>query len=218
MLRWIGRLTVGFWIGVAAIAAPVIGYAAYLQATGNIHEVSPDLYRSGTLSTEKLRALIEETGIKTVVNLRSGEGSDWLSAERGVLQDLHVDFIGLPLSATQIPSEEELRSLAYAMMEAPRPILVHCKAGADRSGLASAIYRYVVEGLDRDEAEAQLSFRYGHFPWFGSETRAMGLAFERFADDWQRHTERRRREETHPFEQPTSPHEDRDPAIVLASQ
>ena len=217
MLRWIGRLTVGFWIGVAAIATPLLAYAGYLQATGNIHEVSPDLYRSGTLSPERLRRLIEETGIRTVVNLRQGEGSEWLAEERQVLQELDVDFVGLPLSATEIPSEEELRSLAYALMEAPRPILVHCKAGADRSGLAAAIYRYVVEGFTRDDAEAQLSFRYGHFPWLGSETRAMGLAFKRFADDWQRYTERLQRKAP-ALDLPSEPDATHAPELVIASQ
>jgi protein tyrosine/serine phosphatase len=44
-------------------------------------------------------------------------------------------------------------------------MLIHCKGGADRSGLASVIYRVVIEKAPFDSAlNDQLSWRYGHFP------------------------------------------------------
>ncbi len=40
---------------------------------------------------------------------------------------------------------------------------MHCKAGADRAGLAAALYLILHEGRPVAEAARQLSARYGHF-------------------------------------------------------
>jgi hypothetical protein len=56
-------------------------------------------------------------------------------------------------------------------------LLVHCRNGADRSGLVSAIYLAEIQGVAVDEAIGQLSLYYGHFPWLISETGAMDESF-----------------------------------------
>jgi protein tyrosine/serine phosphatase len=43
-------------------------------------------------------------------------------------------------------------------------LLIHCEAGADRTGLASVIYELQYEGKTLNESLKQLSFfSYGHF-------------------------------------------------------
>jgi protein tyrosine/serine phosphatase len=42
-----------------------------------------------------------------------------------------------------------------------RPALVHCKSGADRAGIASALF-VLIEGGSVAEARRQLSLRFGH--------------------------------------------------------
>jgi len=53
------------------------------------------------------------------------------------------------------------------MRDAPKPLLIHCKAGADRTGLASALYLGALEHQTRETAGWQLSILYGHIaiPW-----------------------------------------------------
>lgn len=185
MLRLIGRLTIAFWIIALSIGIPVGSYAIYLQVVKNIHVVEPGLlYRSATLSADRMQRLIDETGVRTIVTLRGGEGREWFENQREVATRNGVEFVALPLSATEIPSNEDLENLVFLLEQAPRPILVHCKAGADRAGLAAAIFQHAILGKSEDEARGQLSFAYGHFPWFGSQTAAMGYAFDRFVDDW----------------------------------
>ncbi|MDY8109721.1 tyrosine-protein phosphatase [Fulvimarina sp. 2208YS6-2-32] len=185
MFRVIGKITVGFWLVVIAIALLIGGWALYLNATGNIATIVDGVaYRSATLSPERLGDLIADKKIRSVLTLRGGEGLDWYDAQKTFLADRGITFAAIPISATEVPSEETLMHLAFELADLPKPILIHCKAGADRAGLASAIYRLVVEGVPKDEARRMLSFAYGHFPWFGSETRAMDLAFDRFASDW----------------------------------
>ena len=48
------------------------------------------------------------------------------------------------------------------MQTMPKPVLIHCKSGADRTGLAAALYLLVIEGQPIEVAKRQLSFRYIH--------------------------------------------------------
>jgi hypothetical protein len=49
------------------------------------------------------------------------------------------------------------------------PLLIHCKSGADRTGLASALYRMVRRGEPPENALACFSIEFGHIPYFGTE-------------------------------------------------
>jgi protein tyrosine/serine phosphatase len=59
-------------------------------------------------------------------------------------------------------------------------VLIHSKSGADRTGLAAAMFKYAIAARSVDEAKNQLSIRYGHFPYLGSGTSAMDASFQRF--------------------------------------
>ena len=48
------------------------------------------------------------------------------------------------------------------MPKMEKPVLIHCKSGADRTGLAAAIYLLTEGGKTLDQAERQLSLRYIH--------------------------------------------------------
>lgn len=47
------------------------------------------------------------------------------------------------------------------MRDAPKPILVHCLSGADRTGLASVMYSQQIANMKEDVAGRQLSFAFG---------------------------------------------------------
>ena len=66
------------------------------------------------------------------------------------------------------------------MKNAPKPILIHCKAGADRSGIVSAIYGRAVAGWSEESAERQLSVYFGHIgiPYLSS-TYALDESWEK---------------------------------------
>ena len=64
--------------------------------------------------------------------------------------------------------------------DAPKPLLIHCKSGADRAGLVSALYQYALAGAPAAEADRQLSLAYGHFPYLTSRSGAMDDSFWAF--------------------------------------
>lgn len=168
-------------IGLGVVAAGAGAWAGYLRLTGNIHEVEPGrVYRSGQLWPSQLASLLQEKGIRTVINLRGeNPGRDWYDDEIRVTTAAGVRHVSLPMSANVEPSEELLARLIATLGSAQQPMLIHCEAGADRSGLASALYKLINKGEEPAEADRQLSFRYGHFPWLTSRTGAMDRTFWR---------------------------------------
>jgi protein tyrosine/serine phosphatase len=119
------------------------------------------VYRSNHPTPARLSRARRRHRIASVVNLRGAtrSGSDALSRERAAR--LGLAFIDVPLSSGRAPSRETLLALVAALRNAPRPILIHCKSGADRAGLAAAVC-LLLDGASADTALAQLSLRHGH--------------------------------------------------------
>lgn len=167
------------------IALAVGGWAAFLQLTGNIHTVEPNkLYRSAQLDDGDLTHVIEKYKIKSVINLRGeNPGDPWYENELKVTKAQGAQHFDVGIGATSEPELTVMRKLITLLRTAPPPILVHCYSGADRSGLAAALYEFLVNGETAEKASEQLSFWYGHFPWLGSRTIAMDRAFWKLVRD-----------------------------------
>ena len=84
----------------------------------------------------------------------------------------------LKLSPKKAPSPRRIQELLRLFRIAPRPVLIHCKAGADRAGLAAAIWKMVIDGTPQSEARRHLSIRYGHMPLGPTQ------ALDTFLENW----------------------------------
>ena len=167
-------------IPILAAALAIGGYLGGLQLTDNFHEVVPHrLYRSAQPSPADIDAYVEKYGIRTIINLRGEQPSeDWYRGEVTEARRLGIEHIDFKMSAHHVLSQEDSERLIAIMMDAPKPILVHCKAGADRTGLASALYLAAVAKAGEEPAEAQISLRYGHISLSVSPSYAMDETFE----------------------------------------
>jgi protein tyrosine/serine phosphatase len=163
-------------------ASPPLYFGA-LQIAGNFHTAVPGkLYRSAQPSAEDLTAYARAYGIKTVINLRGAHsGEPWYDEEMRAANALGLRHIDLAISARREPGAAQLLALEKTLRDASAPILVHCKGGADRSGLAAALYVLEVEHGSAETAAGQLSWVYGHWPYLWSRTGAMDRTFERAA-------------------------------------
>ncbi|MHB1861538.1 MAG: dual specificity protein phosphatase family protein [Gemmatimonadaceae bacterium] len=174
--------------GLAIIAAVAVvslgGYLGVLQLTGNVHVVDQgQLYRSAQLNQREFERVISKYGIKSIVNLRGAHPSDtWYVDEVGVAKARAVTHYDIGISAEHIVTPAQIASILAVLRAAPKPILIHCQGGADRSGLVAALYEAVIEGKSVDEADGQLSLRYGHFPYLGSRTGAMDQSYWAYVD------------------------------------
>lgn len=147
--------------------AAVLGFGAYflaIQATGNFSAVIPgELYRSNQPTAAQVASYAHSYGIKTIVNLRgSSEDAAWYRDEVSAAAEHGIEHIDFRMSARKQLSLEEIQKLVALLKDAPKPILIHCKSGADRTGLASAIYLHQIAKASENTAEMQLSVRFGH--------------------------------------------------------
>lgn len=161
---------------------------------GNIRTVSDGkAYRSAQLTGGTLSGVLKEHHVKTVINLRGGHpGEELYDGERQVVESNGAQLVDIAISARRLPPPDRVAAIIDAFKKRPGPFLIHCAQGADRTGLASTIFRIVVDKLPVDEAQSeQLTWRYGHFPV--SKTASMdhffdlyrstneGLSFEQWA-------------------------------------
>lgn len=157
------------------------GYLATLRVSGNFHEVSPGkLYRAAQMDGQALARWKREYGIASVLNLRGqNDGADWYETERAVADRLGIEHLDFKMSASRQLDRDQVQELLAVMEAAPKPLLIHCLAGADRTGLAAALYVAGIEGRGEEEAERQLSLSYGHvgLPWV-SKAWAMDVTWE----------------------------------------
>ncbi len=116
----------------------------------NLYRVSEDLYRSAQPSADGMRAL-ETMGIKTVVNLRL------IHSDRDELAGTHLQYFHLPMVAWHPQEDDVIAFLRIVGDKAYTPVLVHCRVGADRTGIMVAVYRIVVSGWTKDEAIAEMT-------------------------------------------------------------
>ncbi|MGF1935244.1 MAG: beta-lactamase hydrolase domain-containing protein [Nostoc sp. ChiQUE02] len=110
----------------------------------NTKKVSDDLSAAGQLTSEELKQAAQE-GFKSVLNLRSPDEAGFVSDEQQQAEAVGLQYANVPLK----PSEpnQELTKLAIQEIEnLPKPILIHCAAGARAGGIA-LIANAISEGL-----------------------------------------------------------------------
>jgi protein tyrosine/serine phosphatase len=136
-------------------------------------------YRSAQMDASSLRLVTKEYGIKTVINLRGDNtGKPWYDNEKAVCAELDVAHVDVRMSASHLPPRETLLKLHDTLVSAEEPILIHCQAGADRTGAVSALWRMVVNDEPRAAAMRELSIAYGHFVARHPEMDQLVMLFE----------------------------------------
>ncbi len=170
---------------VFLLASPAAGLGLWLgglQLAGNFHVVEPGIvYRSAQLGDAHLREAVLRNKIRSIINLRGPyPDAAWYRREIVLAETLGVKHYDFPLSATRTVDFDRMSQLLALVRLAPKPVLIHCQSGADRSGLASALFEYAVMLRKPEEAAEQLSLWYGHFPYLWSRTGAMDESFGAF--------------------------------------
>ena len=141
----------------------VILVAAYAIVTRlNFHEVIPgEVFRSAQLSDSALKRRVRENGIRTVINLRQSDADEkWYREEMEAVAELQVNHytIGMYASSPRVDQVIELHDL---IKTAERPLMVHCRAGIDRTGLASILALLIQDEQYLDEIQEHVSWKFG---------------------------------------------------------
>ena len=134
----------------------------------NFHWIVPrDSARSAQAYAGWLAPFLRRHGIKSLINLRGPNPKyGWWRYEKRVCDALKVEHLDVMLDSRHLPWRSMLANLFDAFDRAPRPFLVKCSGGQDRSSFAAALYLLHRDGWSAmDAAEAQFArFPYLHFP------------------------------------------------------
>jgi hypothetical protein len=137
---------------------------------GNFGVVDPGrVYRYAQPQPDDWPYLLETVRLASVVNLRGGSMKDpWYAAEAD-LASKGIDVYELPMNAEARPRRHQLLALLDLFDRVRYPLLIHCKAGADRTGLASGLYRLYRLGEPPEKAIGSLTIAHGHFAVNGTQ-------------------------------------------------
>lgn len=167
----------GTWIllgGCATATLPAsdtrpVNWATPVAAAGvpNLYRVNASLYRSAQPTRDAFAALDKgaplvpgDTAIRTILSLRASRTDDSLAARPSTVHLEHV-----PVYSWHVDDEDVVRFLRSVTDPAIQPVLVHCRRGADRTGLMVAIYRVVVEDWTKSAAIDEMTHGgYGFRP------------------------------------------------------
>ena len=137
--------------------------------THNLDVVDPGrLYRSAQMDPADIEKAIRLFKLRTVVNLRGANpGHAWYQEERDVCRRLRVGHLDIQWSARELPKPERVRALLAVYREDSYPILIHCYQGADRTGLAAALY--LIDQKTNSPTNARklsLNLEHGHLAFY----------------------------------------------------
>jgi protein tyrosine phosphatase (PTP) superfamily phosphohydrolase (DUF442 family) len=109
----------------------------------NFQRVSSGIWRGSAPSDAALDALALD-GVKTIVDLRmDGTGVD---SEKNAAQKLGMHYYHFALGFNE-PSADKVQDILSIMTDpVNQPVFIHCRQGADRTGMLCGIYRRVWEG------------------------------------------------------------------------
>ncbi len=130
--------------------------AERLDLTGvpNPGRVHAGLLRGGQPTPEGFRALAA-LGVTLTIDLRGGDERS--TAERELVTSLGMEYVEIPMSGWRTPRPDEVERLLGLLREARRGVVfVHCRRGAERTGVMIAAYRIAVEGWTPAEARAEM--------------------------------------------------------------
>jgi protein-tyrosine phosphatase len=133
-----------------------------LEALGNFRTVEKGFYRSAQPNKEGY-VLLRNLGVKTILTLK-----DDAKTERRRAAAVGIEVEQVAMSGFAAPTFEQMDRALRVLTTAPRPLLVHCEHGKDRTGFVVASYRVAVERAPVSDAVA--------------EARGAGCCFVMFGD------------------------------------
>ncbi|MDP6525267.1 MAG: tyrosine-protein phosphatase [Kiritimatiellia bacterium] len=170
----------GSLIVTLLIVMPLVVSLYWIHLYDNYHcVIDGELYRSAQLSGKELRGYIDKDGLATVINLRTETNANWWAKEKTLCEDEGVMHFDIPLKGDQRPTMEKMAELVGVFQRCERPLLIHCRHGADRTSLAVALY--LLERRDRSvDPPSAFSIKYGHMPMIFRHVRCLDEAFARY--------------------------------------
>lgn len=146
----------------------------------NRHRISPEAWRAAQPAPHQI-ARIAASGVRTIVNLRGPRDCSSYALEQAACERHGIRLVNYQVRSRAAPTVAEVKGAAELFERLEYPILMHCKSGADRAGLMSALYAHLRLGQPIEVARRQLALRYGHIRQ--ADTGVLDYFFDRYLAD-----------------------------------
>lgn len=152
-------------VSIAAILVFLTGTAATFAGDEspypdlpNFHKVDERILRGGQPKPGGI-ATLKSLGVRSVVNLR--HEPDQVKAEEAEAVQAGLRYFSVPMHGLGRPTDEQVKRVQALLLDPDNwPVFVHCKAGADRTGVMVGYYRIAQAGWSAEEA-IQEALGYG---------------------------------------------------------
>lgn len=115
----------------------------------NLHQLNDSIFRSDQPDSLDIE-LLKELGIKSLLNLRRYYNDTIFIGKNSGLNLYHVKMYAHCFTNKKIIDALKI------IKNAPKPLLIHCKHGSDRTGVVIAMYRIVFDNFSKKEALKEL--------------------------------------------------------------
>jgi tyrosine-protein phosphatase SIW14 len=157
---------------VVVVAAPAVHFRKVYAGSKRLREVEPGkAYRSGELTADGFAEAVERFHIRTIINLQDDHPDPDIDShfivsgktkESELCRQLGVNYVAIApdlISKSSSPGQRPTaidRFLAVLDDPSNYPVLWHCRAGLNRTGVMTAIYRMEYNGWNRGAAIEEL--------------------------------------------------------------
>jgi len=127
----------------------------------NHHDIGGGMSRENQPSPKRI-AQLAENGIKTIVNLRAESPKGFYLLEEEACAQHGITLVNFRVYSRDVHTVEKIKAARALFETIEYPAMMHCKSGADRTGLMGVLYKHFHMGEPIEQAIEQLSFKYLH--------------------------------------------------------
>lgn len=127
----------------------------------NHHHIGGEMYRENQPSPKRIKEWAD-MGIKTVINLRGESPKGFYLLEKEACEEHGLTLINYRMYSRDVHTVEAIKGARDLFERIEYPAVMHCKSGADRTGIMGVLYRHFKMGEPIEDAIKQLSLKYLH--------------------------------------------------------
>lgn len=125
-----------------------------LPGLPNFGRVTPKLYRGGQPKPAGY-AELKKLGVEIVVNFRTERSK--IEAERRAVEALGLRYVSIPWSSAGSPAHQQVAEFLDLLRANPdRQVFVHCRRGAERTGVMIAVFRMAAQNWTAEQAAQEM--------------------------------------------------------------